>query len=215
MDTTLQPVDYFALAGLAQKITQQFRAPAIYTTSPDQTRQLQAVQGKTPEYPYIFLNVQSWSAASDRYNANRLSRAGVPVSINTSGNQYEMARVVPANFEVEVTFVTNTQSGSDASLNSVSGFARRWLFARRNGSLNFTVNYGMTDFAITCTLSESVPTPPRESATDQPTEYRSQTNLTLHGYVSEPVLGKRGRVQEIILSEEVPPIPPGAQYIPF
>lgn len=214
-DPSLQPVDHYVFTGLERKIAQQFRCPAIFVTSPDQTRQLNLVQGKQLEYPYIFMTVQTWSAASDRYTANRLARQGLPVAINTGGNQFSTVRVIPANFEIEVTFTTNKSSVSDASLTGVSGFTRRWLFLRRNGALNFVVNYGMTDFPITCKLSESVTTPKRDSPTEQESVYQVTTTLTLEGFTSEPVTGRRGRIQDIVLSEEVPPIPTGATYFPF
>lgn len=214
MQTQVQPVDTLVNEGLAQKIKQQFRAPAFFVSSPDKLRQLQVLQGNQPvEYPYIFLNVQSWSAASDRYNSNRLSRQGVPVRLTTGGNQYELARIIPVNFEIEVTYVTNKYDGLE---DSVQGFARRWLFVRRNGSANFTVNYGLTDLPVTYTIGEALSLPPRESPTDQESAYQVVGNLTLQGYISEPMLGVRGRVSQIILSEAIPTTgKPGEKFFPF
>ena len=195
---------------------QAFQATSVYQTSPDRLRALQAAQnGKTPEYPFVFLNVQTWSAASGGYHSRRLSTEGLPVRLTTDNGQVELVRVIPTNFEVEVSFVTNAYDTLGTKVVSVKDFARRWLFCRRNGALNFTVNYGMTNFPITCVLGENVTTAPRETPVDAEPVYTANTTLTVQGYVSEPVLGNRGRIKDIILSEEVPPITPGATFYPF
>lgn len=213
MQTRVQPIDEFIFQGVAQKMTQQFQGTAVYVTSPDKVRALQTVTGKTPEYPFIFLNVQTWSAASDRYNSVKMSRTGLHVKTTTDGGQFLTVRVLPVNFEVEVTFITNAYDGVEGK--SAKEFARRWLLVRRNGALGFTVNYGMMNFPITMVLNESVSLPNRETPTDQEATYSPTSTLTVQGYISEPVLGRKGRIQDIILSEEVPPITPGATFYSF
>ena len=210
----IQPVDTLIKEGFAQQVMQQFRAPAHFVASPDKLRQLQVLlKNATPEYPYIFLNVQSWAAAQDRYVTNRLCRQGIPVTDNSDGNQVHLARLVPTNFYIEVTFITNKYSGG---LESVEGFARRWLFVRRNGAVNFTINYGLTNIPVTYTVAETLPLPPRESPSEQEAVYQVVGNITLQGFVSEPALGTRGRISQIILSEAVPTIgKPGEKFFPF
>lgn len=204
MQTVIQSVDSFVREGFAKKITEQFRAPAIFVSSPDKLRNLQLLLGnKQPEYPYIFLTVQSMSANNDSYMANRLVRQGVPVRVSTDGNQIELARVLPTNFEIELTFVTNQYSGE---LSSVEGMARRWLMNRRNGASLFTVNYGLTDLPISYTVSDTLTIPTRENPTDQESIYNVVGNVTLHGYVSEPSLAKRGRINQVIISDVIPTI---------
>lgn len=201
METVIQPVDSFIREGVARKLTEQFRAPAIFVSAPDALKNLKLMLGnKQPEYPYIFLRQQSVAPNPDSYNAHRLVREGVPVQF--SKNQFSMARILPVNFMVELTFITNKQSGD---LDSVEGFTRRYLFMRRNGAMSFTVGYGMTSLPITYTLDESVTTSPRENPADAESIYTLVTNLTIHGYISEPSLGTRGRIQDIILSDKVPP----------
>ena len=216
MQTRLQPVDEFVFHGLSQKMQQSFQATSVYQTSPDKLKALQTVlNGKTPEYPFVFLNVQTWRAASDRYHSRRLATEGLPVRLTGDNGQVELARVVPTNFEVEVSFVTNAYDSRDQRIMSVKDFARRWLFCRRNGALNFTVNYGMTNFPVTCVLGESTTMPSRETPVDAEPVYTATATLTVQGYTSEPVLAQRGRIRDIILSEEVPPIAPGATFYPF
>ena len=191
-------------------MTEQFRAPAIFVTSPDVLKNLKVLLGnKTPEYPYIFLRQQSVAASTDSYNSHHLSRVGVPVQY--SKNQYQLARILPVNMSVELTFVTNKM---DDGLDSVNGFTRRYLFSRRNGALAFTIGYGMTSLPITYVLDETVTTGQRESPVDAESIYSIVTNATIHGYVSEPSLGTRGRIQDIILSEQIPSAP-NSTFMPF
>ena len=199
MQQTIQPIDDLIKQGFAQQMIRQFRAQTIYTTSPDKLKTLQQLLGNDPvKYPYIFLNVQSTAPNTDSYNAHRLSRHGIPVSLNTDNNQIQMARIVPVNFEIEVTFVTNEYSGD---LTTVQGFVTRWLFARRNGALQFNVDYGLSQLSISYMLSDNISTPPRESPADGESVYQIVTTATVHGYVSEPELGTRGRINRIQLAE--------------
>ncbi len=215
MQTQIKPVDELIKDGFALRMKQQFRAPAIYVSSTDKLRTLQQLQGNAPvNYPYLFLNVQTLSSAQDRYNTNRLARQGVAVQLSTDGVQYQMARVIPVNFEVEVTFITNKYSGID--VDSVDGFARRWFFARRNGSVNFTVNYGLTNFPVAYSVTESLTIPPRETPTEMESVYQVVGSIILQGYISEPMLGSRGRINQIVLSETVPTLNQvGEKFFPF
>ena len=212
----LQPIDNFVREGFAKQITSQFRCPAIFVSSPDKTRNLQTLLGnKIPEYPYIFLAVQSMAPNQDSYLNLSLLRQGIPVRINTDNNQAQLVRLVPTNFEIEVTYVTNKYSGD---LESVEGYARRWLFARRNGSLQFNINYGMSQLSISYLLGDSVPIQPRDNPTDAESVYQVVTTATVHGYVSEPELGTRGIINQIQLTDTHPPVEgsvSGTQFFPF
>ncbi len=214
MQTQLQPVDSFIREGFTKKITEQFRAPAVIVSSPDKLRNLQLLMGNKPiVYPYIFLVATTLSANTDSFATNRLARQGVPVRVSTDNKQYELARILPANFEFELTFYTNQFSGG---LNSVEGFARRWLFNRRNGALLFTVNYGLTNLPVSYTVTESLTIPTRENPTDQESVYPCVGNIVLHGYVSEPVLATRGRINQVLLTDSVPSLGlPNEQFFSF
>jgi len=214
MQTQLQPVEAFVREGFANKVKEQFRAPAIFVSSPDKLRNLQVLLGnRPPEYPYIFMVQQSKAANPDGYASNRLARQGVPVRLSTDGHQYDMVRVIPTNFDIELTFITNKYDGG---LDSVDGFSTRWLFNRRNGASLFTVNYGLANFPVSYTISDSITVPQRESPTDQESVYQVVGNILLHGWVSEPVLGTRGRVNQIVLSDTVPTLGlPNEHFISF
>jgi hypothetical protein len=210
----IPPIDNFIREGFTKHIQTQFRCPAMFVSSVDKLRNLQTLQGNaTPKYPYIFLSIQNIQPNLESYVTHKLSKQGIPVTVNTDNNQFMLARLIPAKFEIEVTFTTNKFSSDD--LDSVEGFTRRWLFARRIGSLNFNVDYGMTKLAISYTLGDTVPIQPRENPADQESVYVVTNNATVHGYVSEPELGTRGRINQIVLTESLPPLKGTSQYFPF
>ncbi len=212
--TDILPVDSYIREGFAKKLSEQFRCPSAFVSSVDELRNLLTLQGNSPpEYPYIFLRQVSVGPNTESYNPNRIARQGVPVTINSDNNQFQLARLYPAKFEIEATFHTDRMDGP--SVSSVNGFVRRWLFARRNGSLQFNVDYGLTKISVSYTLSDSVSTPPRESPTDQEPVYKIPGNITILGYVSEPELGTRGRINQILLADAHPDVASGSQFFKF
>jgi hypothetical protein len=209
----IPPIDNFIREGFALQMKKQFRCPAIFVSSIDKLRTLQMhLGGETPSYPYIFMAIQSTSPNNDSFMSGRLARQGVPVSLNTDNNQFQMVRLLPANFEIEILYITNKYSSVDTD--SVEGYVRRWLFARRNGSLGFTVDYGLTQLGITYNLVESVPLPPRENPADQESIYQITTTATVHGFISEPELGSRGRINQIVLTDPGQ-LAEGSKFFPF
>lgn len=210
----ISPIDDYIKEGFSQQMIEQFRCPAIFVSSPDKLRNLQTLLGNSqPSYPYIFLFVQSVGPNINSYATNRFARQGIRVALNTDNNQFQMARLIPVVFEIEVSFITDKMASDE--VDSVNGFIRRWLFARRNGSLQFNVNYGLTSVSISYTLSDTVPIQPRESPTDQESFYTVVTTASVQGYVSEPELGTRGRINQIQLAETHPEVSPGSTFFKF
>lgn len=211
--TTIKPVENFIRAGLSQKMTEQFRAPAIFVTSKDMVANLKAHLGNNqPTYPYLFMYINSLGPNPDSYNSHRISRFGIPVTVNDDNKQMQTAKLFPTKFEVEATFVTNKYEGVDQD--SVDGFVRRWFFCRRNGDLNFLVRYGLSNLSISYILGDNLTIPQRESPADVEATYQVVANLTLNGFLSEPALQQRGRIAEIVLGD-APPLTAGQQFFPF
>jgi hypothetical protein len=211
--TKIDPVDKFVRAGFEQHMQSQFRTPVIWTESPDALANLKAMLGnKQPEYPYIFLFESSTSPNTESYTTNRLARHGIPVTVNVDGKQFQTAKLLPTNFEIEVTFISNKYAGLDPD--SVNGFVRRWWFTRRNGALNFSIDYGLSRLTVTSTVSDSLAVPKRENPADQESVYQVVANITVHGYISEAALMTRGRINQIVLAD-APPLEPGQHFFPF
>ena len=192
--TEIDPVDKFVRAGFEQRMQSQFRAPAIWVQSPDALPTLKTMLGnRQPEYPYLFLYESGSSPNTESYPTNRLARHGIPVTMNQDGKQFQTVKVLPTNFEVEVTYITDKFQGNE---DSVDFFKRRWWFTRRNGALNFGIDYGLSKLTVTSTLTDSLQIPKRENPAETESVYTVTTNVTIHGWLSEALLMTRGRINQ-------------------
>ena len=117
---------------------------------------------------------------------------------------------MPANYECEIVYTTNSVNGTDQ--HSGFEFQRRWMFAMRNGSLKFNVNYGRVVMRIGCILSDSIDVPQLENKTEQEAKYEFIGNATFKAYVSEPMLGQSGIVHTVDYKEI---LGDNAVFVPF
>lgn len=208
----IQPIDDFVFAGFQQRLQQQFDCETLYVTASDKTRVAQRLRdGKPLEYPYITVFPQSIDQDNESYSSNFMGKTGLVAIIDDNTKQAHKVRLIPTVFEFEVIYTTNAFKGSDK--NNVLFFIRRWLLARRNGWLSFTINYGRLRASIQAVGASNVPFTQRENSTDTTTEYQVVTSATVHGYVSEPELGTVGIVNTVALLEAEGLS--GGQYFPF
>lgn len=201
--TTIQPIDYLVLAGFQERFQQVFGAvKCAYINANDKTKILQRIfgEGQQIEYPYAFFEIQHVEVNTQSYNSGYLSRRGIVINVD-SDSTVQTARIMPTNFELEITFVTNKFQSVEQG--SVMSFARRWLMARRNGYLKSSVNYGTKQFGVGVTLDESVNIPSRGNITDTETSMSIVTRAMIHGYTSEPVLGQKGKVNQFNVTGSV------------
>jgi hypothetical protein len=203
LQTAIQPIDHMVLAGFQQRFQQVFGcAKCLFINANDKTKIIERIfgQGQPLEYPYAYFVIQSIGANNESYNSHAMSRRGIPVNL-TSGSTIQTVRVIPTNFIVEVTYVTNKFESVEQG--SVLAFVRRWLLARRIGYLKFSINYGRLQFGINQTMDESVNIPQRENIAENESSYTTVASATIHGYISEPVLGQKGRVTQVRVNSQV------------
>lgn len=211
----LQPVDDFVFKGFQQRFQQQFGCELIYVTTNEETIVAQrARDGKALGYPYAFLKVQSVVHGSDTYSSNRMARKGLITIVEDNNLMAHRVRIMPATFEIEIKYVTSQYKSS--AQGSVLAFIRRWLFARRNGALQFNVRYGLLSIGVQVLLGETVPFTPRENAPENETAYQVVTNAAIKGYISEPELGTVGIVNQVALQSVLDAEGlSGGQFFPF
>ena len=211
----LQPIDDFVLKGFQARFQQQFGCEVIYvTTNEEAVVALRAKEGNPLTYPYAFLRIQSTGPNTESYTTNYLARKGLIALVEDNNLVAHRVRLIPTLFELEVKYVTNKFKSTEQG--SVLAFIRRWLFARRNGALQFNVRYGLLSLGIQVMLSDSVPFTPRENAPDNETAYQVVTNATIKGYISEPELGTVGIVNQVALQEVLDAKGlSGGQFFPF
>ncbi|QDH83598.1 hypothetical protein [Achromobacter phage Motura] len=200
MSLALQPLEEYMLEGVAQYFAKRFQCMVAYGNSVDRIRTIEKLlAGKSVVYPYAYLSLTSIGHDAQSFHTQTLARSGVPVVIQSDGNQFYRVRLMPALFEFEVAYVTNQMMGTNQR--SVLEFQRRWLFVRRQGGLKFSVKYGDLNLRVGLEMSESVPTPTMENKTESTAEYECTSTFTLRGFISEPVLGETGIVKEVNIEE--------------
>lgn len=205
------PIETQVLDGLLKRFTQVFQCKAIITTTQDRTRTLERLQeGKSLEYPFAFLTMQSMAMNREQRQTAYLARRGLPIAHNSG--QALTSRMIPVNFVFEVEFRTTKFQGIEPT--TVVGYAKRWLFAAKCGMLKFNVQHGQLPVRIGITMDDSVPTPPLENKVDTETSYKIVSTLTVHGWASEPNLGSQGVVEEIDLETSFG-AEQGYTFVPF
>lgn len=198
----IQPIDHYIFAGFAQRFQQVFECKCAFINANDKTRILERLfgQGQPLQYPYAYFVVQSISANHDSYNPHRWVRRGLEINVNTQGT-VQTARIIPVNFEIEVTYVTN--QFDSAIPGSVLSYARRWFLARRAGYLKTSINYGRVQLSINTLLDENLPIPQRENIVEQETKFDIVGRITLNGYMNDYTLGSKGVVNKVVITETV------------
>jgi hypothetical protein len=203
MSDMIQPIDHFVLAAFQERFQQVFGCvKCAFINQNDKTKVLERLfgQGNPLSYPFAYFVIQSVGANNESYNPHYLMRRGWVVDVPDS-DQYVTVRVLPTNFELEVTYVTDKFDSVEQG--SVLAFARRWLLARRGGYLKSSIGYGQKQFGISVTVPESLNIPQLGNITETETKYEVTTNLTIHGYISEPTVGQKGRVNTINVTGQV------------
>ncbi len=198
--SAIKPIEDFVFEGLTKRFQQVFGCVCIVTTANDKTQALARLfEGKPVQYPYMFIVPQTLGVNAEGYTTNQMARRGLVVTTNEG--QSQTVRMMPANFEFEIEYVTNKYQGLEQG--SVLAFARRWLFSRRCGYLKFNIKYGRLALWIASTLAETVTLPQLENKVETESSYKATANLTVHGYISEPELGSQGVVNDLRVNEVV------------
>ena len=211
------PIDQFVLAGFQQRFQQVFNCKCAYTNSHDKTKILDRVfgEGQPLEYPYAHFEIQSVAANKESYSTQMMLRKGLIVTVD-SNSTVQQVRVMPANFDLQATYVTNKFDSVEQG--SVMAFARRWVMAYRGGWLKFTINYGRLQFNVALTMPESVTIPTLENIVETESAYSLVSTLTLHGYISEPIFAQGGKVNTINVQSTVQGVNPktiSSQFLAF
>lgn len=212
----LESIEKFVRDGFIQQLQREFGCAVIPTPAGDKAHVIkQLAQGKQITYPYIIAIPGQVSANASSYNSHRLSRQGVPVQLSTDGKQYQVARVWPANFDYELVFCTNSYAGVAGRVMGVQQFISRWMMVRRNGTLQFNVDYGLLKVSVSYIIPESVTFTPRENPAENESVYQVTCQITVNGFQSEEQLSTRGKINTLMLSTEIAPMQTEGHFIPF
>jgi hypothetical protein len=201
----VEPIDTMVFEGFQERFRQVFGCTrVIITNEHEKTKILEAAfgQGKPLEYPYAYIVINTIAANNDSYNSHSMMRRGLVINVPSgASDQVQQVRILPTNFELEIHYVTNKFNSVDQG--SVTAFARRWLLARRAGYLKFNIKYGRLNLGISNTMPESVTIPQRDNIVEGTTDYDTTITMTVHGYVSEPILNSIGKVNIVNVQSQV------------
>jgi len=200
-------IDQAVFAGFQKRFQQVFNCKCAYSNVHETTKVLERVfeQGETLTYPYAYFVIQNIGHNKEHYSTQMMVRKGLIVNVDSNSTVQRM-RVMPANFDLEINFVTNDFASVEQG--SITAFARRWILAYRGGYLKFTVNYGRLQFNVALTMPESVTIPVRDNIVETETSYKLTTTLTLHGYISEPILAQTGRTTTLNVNSSIQGVNP-------
>lgn len=212
---TIQPIENGLLSGIVSRCQETFQCLAVYGNTKDRIRVVERMRsGKKVEYPYLYLRIASVNENPEGFKSHLLSRYGLIAYVEDAENVAQRVRLIPTNFVIEATYVTNAFNDTDQK--SVLEFSRRWMFARRNGYLKFNIKYGnMLNIRIGVTMDESVSIPDMENKTETASEVEVTAQFTMHGYVSEPYLNPVGIIQKVDISQQITTNPNAIEFWPF
>lgn len=191
LNLELDPVEKFIFSGLQQSCLRIFQAPAVWCTSTDKVKAIQAIfkNGKV-KYPYIFLMLDTLTESEERGNSKASALRGLPAVLSTDMRRDYRVQYAQVDFRISLEFVTNDYA-------ELLRFANRWMFARKLGHLKFQVAYGSLSFGINSILDNSLEIPKREADATNITEYVLTTGLLMHGYMTNPVL-LEGQIKDTV-----------------
>lgn len=210
----LDTVDHYILAGLQSRFLSEFNTKTVWTTSTDKVKALEKLfpDGKAPggkiTYPYAFLILDSWQKSSDRASLRSSSMRGTAVMVGTDDRTLLRTRFLPVDFTINVEWYSN-------SFDVIQDIGRRWMFAQQRGYLNFSVDYGQSDFSIKVVPEDNVRFPMREADPDNVQEYMMTTSLVMQGFISEPELTQQQVIEtvEITAATQFPPTQEGTLWV--
>ncbi len=190
----IKPIEEFIISGLLHRYQQVFFGCRTILAASEENEKLNVSKlngNDRIQYPYAILRITDVSyGTTGLINDNYFGRHGVLIKSNEADKLGLAVRFIPATFEVECKFITNSNS-------QAIEYSKLWLFAYRFGHLNFNLNYGGLTIACNVTCSESVNIPQAVAKTEGMTEYIVVATATVHGYMSKPQLAKKPLLHDI------------------
>lgn len=133
-------------------------------------------------FPYCFLKLNTIKAidASDNLNflARNLYRMGMPGRVDPVNSSYLIHRFIPADFEVEVTFITD-------DYDEARKFINKWHFVSIEKRLNTNWVYDDISLSVRVDLDGNINIPEKDNSVEAVNYYEVKGNLTIRGFMSE------------------------------
>lgn len=180
LDNTLTPIDQLIVTGLGQRFRKLFDVPLLITNLVNKTQAFAEAQAKKPDLklPFAFASYSNFTRTEGRYAPTPLLRRGLTGGYNSDGQQSYRLRMLPVTTEFQITVLSQ-------DINTLISFSRTWLFATIEGSMKFTVKYGIADVDIHVELDQTLSIPQRAAGVNEPEMYELQAALRVEGYFNK------------------------------
>jgi hypothetical protein len=180
MDNSLTPIEDMIYAGFGRRFLQVFGIPILFTNATDKRAAYaqKFTQDPNLKLPFAFASYTGQSLTETRYSPQALLRRGLYGAATHDMVQTYRLRMIPVTTAFQILVLTE-------DLPTALEFSKRWLMATVEGSLKFTLTYGIADVDIHVELDRDVQIPQRTAGVDEPREYEIQTTLRLEGYTSK------------------------------
>ncbi len=145
-------------------------------------RKQHAVDKEEFSMPYCFLKlgaINTLNSADGNLNflGKNLYRMGMPGKPNESG-VYNVHRFISAEFNIEVTFITD-------SYDEVKRYVNKWNFVAVGQRLNQDWLYDGITLAVRTDMETGVSIPEEAAGVEEINYYEIKTNLIIRGFMSE------------------------------
>lgn len=192
LDNKVKPIEEFIHQGLVQRFYQVFGCPLQITNSPNKKEQYVKAQGGKVKYPFAFASISSFALSeTSGYKALSMVRRGIYSGSSSDNLKTYQLRQIPVATTFEIEFYT-------ADYRSTLNFAKSWLFSAVQGTMKFSVTYGVASVDIHIDMDKNVNVPPPDGdGFSAPKEYKTAVNMIVHGYMSDNGLNDAQAVTSI------------------
>lgn len=190
MDNRISPLENLIFSGFAKRFYQVFGTPLVYTSSVDKKAAAAKMAGESRKYPFAFATFTTLAMDTERYSPRALSHRGI-------ASQSSHDAVLAHRLSAIPTTTTFTLEYVSQELKEVHAFAKRWLFSSLEGSLKFSITYGVVDIDISVELDQEITMPQRTDGVTEVNELELSTTFRIRGFHSKDQLGQMQAVTSV------------------
>ena len=181
MDNSTTSVESLINSGFARRFHQVFGLPIFFSNTPDKRAvAAKVMQDKNLKYPLAFASFTSRSLAENRYSPHSLLRRGIYGNATSDNVQTFRLRMLPVTTSFGLTLLSE-------DWDTIDKFTKQWLFCVQEGSLKFSLTYGVVKIDIHVDLDREVQFPTRSGGLDEPKEFELTSAFRIEGYINKPL----------------------------
>lgn len=211
LDNTLANVESLITSGFGKRFHKVFDIPLLISNIANKRQAFAEAQAQKPDLklPFAIASYSTLSGTQQRYAATPLLRRGIIGGATHDNVQAYRLRMLPVTTAFQITILSQ-------DIETLRKFSHNWLFAATEGSMKFTVKYGIADIDVNVDMDPEIQFPQRAAGVNEPEEYELNTSIRLEGYINKP-LEKAQTVNEVeataLLNEALAGSPKGQTQV--